>query len=93
MLTAGFCTGLRTGSFAAGPLVVGGSAALAATFDILGVLALLAVWHDPKTMAAIRGSGGLEEVFTLPVLLVLPGVLLGTVGGALGLFVRKLRYA
>lgn len=44
-------------------------------------------------MAAIRGSGGLEEVFTLPVLLVLPGVLLGTVGGAGGAFARKLRLA
>ncbi|MDQ6892456.1 MAG: hypothetical protein M3167_07225 [Acidobacteriota bacterium] len=93
MLTAGFWAGLRSGSFAAGPLVVACSAALAAAFDILGVLALLAIWHDPETMAAIRGSGGLEEVFSLPILLVLPGILLGVVGGAGGLFARKLRLA
>ena len=93
LLLAGFWAGLRSDSFAAGTIIVASSAALAAVFDILGALVFLAIWHDPRTMAAIRGSGGLEEVFTLPVLLILPGALIGTVGGGLGAVARKLRPA
>jgi hypothetical protein len=54
--------------------------------SIVGAVGLLAMWHGPQTMMAIRGSGsgGLGEVFTLPLLMILPGLLLGTVGGIAG---------
>jgi hypothetical protein len=42
-------------------------------------------------MAAIRGSGGLAEVFTLPISMVAPGAVLGTVGGVAGAIFRRLR--
>jgi hypothetical protein len=29
---------------------------------------LPAIWHDPRTMAALRWSGGLGEVFTWPLI-------------------------
>jgi hypothetical protein len=61
-----------------------GTASIGAAVSIAGTAALLAIWHDPQTMAAIVGSGGLGEVFTLPLMMVLPGLVLGVVGGIAG---------
>ena len=81
LLLAGFWAAFRSGSFGAGPVAGIATAAIAAPIQIVGAAALLAVWHDSTTMAAIRGSGGLEEVFILPLVMVLPGIVLGTTGG------------
>jgi len=91
MLLAGFWAASRSGSFAAGPIVGIATAAFAVPLEVLGAATLLAGWHDPITMTAIRGSGGLEEVFILPLLMVLPGIVLGTIGGLLGAAVMRLR--
>jgi hypothetical protein len=48
-------------------------AALGSVVSIGGDAGLLAFWHDPATMLAIHKSGGLDEVFLLPFLLMLPG--------------------
>jgi len=93
VLLAGFWTASRSGSLAAGPVIGVATAVLAAPMEVMGALTLLAGWHDPITMAAIRGSGGLEEVLALPVLMVLPGLVLGTIGGSLGAAVKRLRSA
>jgi hypothetical protein len=90
LLAAGFWAAWRSDSFAAGTLAGVAIAGLGALVSVAGAAALLAVAHDPTTMAAIRGSGGLAEVFTLPFTLVVPGLVLGTVGGAAGATVRKL---
>jgi hypothetical protein len=44
-------------------------------------------------MAAIRASGGLGEVFELPIMMILPGAVLGTIGGVVCATVRRLRPA
>jgi hypothetical protein len=81
MLSGGFWFAWRSGLLAAGTLagaiigLVGGAISLA------GSAALLAVWHDAQTMAAIRHSGGFAEVEPF---LVVPGLLLGTIGGLAG---------
>ncbi|HVT61252.1 MAG TPA: permease prefix domain 2-containing transporter [Thermoanaerobaculia bacterium] len=93
LLLAGFWAASRSGSFAAGPVVGVATAAIAAPIEVLGAVTLLAGWHDPMTMAAIRGSGGLEEVLTLPLVMVVPGIVLGTIGGLLGAAVKRLRTA
>lgn len=41
-----------------------------------------------QPVKAIDGSGGLGEVFFLPVMLVVPGMLLGTIGGVAGTVVH-----
>jgi len=46
-----------------------------------GVLVLFAIWHDPATLRAIRGSGGFAEDFTLPITLAVPGFVLGSLAG------------
>jgi hypothetical protein len=41
-------------------------------------------------MAAIRGSGGMEEVVSLPLMMLLPGVLLGACGGVASAAFKRL---
>ena len=90
LLAAGFCAAWRSGVFTAGFVAGLLTAGLASVISIVGVVALLVVWHDPQTMAAIRGSGGLEEVFTLPLLIIVPGILLGGAGGVAGAVFKRL---
>jgi hypothetical protein len=91
VLLAGFLAASRSGSYAAGPVIGVATAAIAVPIEVMGAVTLLAGWHDPMTMAAIRGSGGLGEVLTLPFLMVLPCIVLGTIGGMLGAAVKRLR--
>jgi hypothetical protein len=49
---------------------------VAAVVGIAGHVLLLAIWHDPETLSAIRDSGGLDEAFTLPVMLIVPGTVI-----------------
>jgi hypothetical protein len=93
LLLAGFWAAFRSGSFAAGPLMGIAIVAIAAPLTITGAAALLAMWHTPSTIAAIRGSGGLAEVFTLPLLMVVPGVIFGALGGFVGSTAKRLRSA
>ncbi|HXO40021.1 MAG TPA: permease prefix domain 2-containing transporter [Thermoanaerobaculia bacterium] len=91
VLVAAFRAAARSGSFAAGPVIGLATAAIAAPLELAGAMTLLAARHDPITLAAIRTSGGLAEVLTLPLLMLLPGILLGTIGGTLGSALKRLR--
>jgi hypothetical protein len=91
ILTACGCwTAWRSGSLIAAALAGFATAALGALIAILGAAALLAVWHDPETMAAISRSGGLGEVFSLPIVTVLPGASLGAIGGVAGASMKRM---
>jgi hypothetical protein len=83
-LIAGLIASWRTGSFTAGALNGMAIAALGAVVSTLGAAVLLAIWHDPHTMSAIQASGGVSEVFDLPVMMIVPGILLGSIGGIIG---------
>jgi hypothetical protein len=91
LLATGFWAAWRSGSFLAGTLAGALTAVTGAVVSSIGVACLLAIWHTPQTMAAIRGSGGLDEVFILAPFMVLPGVVLGTIGGLVGTGGRRLR--
>lgn len=84
LLVTGFWSAWRSGSFGAGPLAAALAAIIGAFVSIAGAAGLLAVFHDSQTLSAIDGSGGLFEAFTLPVMMIFPGLILGTIGGALG---------
>jgi hypothetical protein len=83
-LVAGFWAGARTGSMRTGAIVGLVSASLAVPLQFIGTALLIALWHDPATLSAIRGSGGLAEEFTMPILTVLPCALISAVGGMFG---------
>lgn len=91
LLALGLWASMRSESLFAGTLVGIAGTAIAAVVSVVGAGILLAIWHDPATMAAIRSTGGISEVFELPILMILPGAVLGTVGGALGAVVQRLR--
>ena len=89
-----FLTGLwaawRSGSFAAGPLVTAMTSLVAALFSVVGASLLLAIWHDPLTLEAAAGSGGIDEVYVLPFLMIVPALVVGAVAGAIGSAGRRL---
>jgi hypothetical protein len=88
LLASGFFASWKSGTILAGGLSGIATTALAALLSTAGALGLLAVWHDPTTLQAIEGSGGLGEVFFLPVMVILPGMVLGTIGGVVGALAR-----
>jgi hypothetical protein len=83
-VTAGFWTAWRTRSFAAGVLAGIATSVISAALVEAGSLVMLGIWHDPQTLWAIERSGGLAEDFELPLLMIVPGVFLATLGGAAG---------
>jgi len=91
LLAAGFHADWRARSFAAGVLAGFFTPILAATMSAAGAVLLLALWHDPITLRAIHNSGGLVEVFSLPVTLAVPGAVLGALGGIAGRLASPLR--
>jgi heme/copper-type cytochrome/quinol oxidase subunit 3 len=84
LLVSGFFASWKNGRILAGGLCGIATTTLAALLSTIGALALLTIWHDQTTLQAIEGSGGLGEVFFLPVMLIVPGVVLGTIGGLAG---------
>ena len=95
-LAAGFFTSWRTRSMRAGILAGITTGILSALLALAGSLIMLSVWHDERTLWAIDRSGGLEEVFTLPFFIIVPGTIIAALGGTLAkaasLF-RELRFS
>lgn len=91
LLCAGFSATWRSGRLLSAALAGVCATLVAAIIGLVGAAWLLAMFHDPRTMIAIQQSGGLEEVVTLPLTMVVPGACLGAVGGLLGAAIRNLR--
>jgi hypothetical protein len=91
LLCAGLSASWRVGSVRAGLFAGIVCAAMAAPISLAGASILLAVWHDPATMAAVEGSGGLSEVFVLPWMVIVPGAVVGAAGGAVGAAASRFR--
>lgn len=90
LLLAAFMAAWRTKSFIAGPIMTLAVSLFSALFSAIGSALLFALWHDPATLQAIAGSGGLEEVFVLPFLIVIPAAILGIAGGVAGTTCHRL---
>ena len=79
-LAAGFWTAWRTNSVRSGVLVGMAMSALSAAMILVSSVVMLGIWHDPQTLQAIAQSGGMGEVFTLPLLVSVPAVILAAIG-------------
>ena len=90
LIAAGFWAAWRSDSLASGAVARVVTAALASVPSIAGAVVLLAIWHDPQTLAAIRGSGGWEEALSLPLIMLLPGLVLGASGGGASTALKRL---
>jgi hypothetical protein len=91
LVGAGAWAALRSGSPFAGTLVGVSATATGAFLSIAGASALLVIWHDANTLAAVRASGGLAEVFELPIVMIFAGAVFGTIGGLAGATLNRLR--
>jgi len=83
-VAAGFWAAWRARSLGAAALTAIGTSIIAAIVSISSALVMLAIWHDPQTFGAIDHSGGLGEVFTLPLFVIVPGTVCALVGGIVG---------
>lgn len=90
LLASGAWASLRSGTLISSALAGIGTAAVAAVVSAIGTACLLTLWHD-ATVAMIRATGGSGETLAMPVLLVILGAIGGTIGGAAGAVVRRLR--
>jgi len=90
IVTVSFSAAWRSRSAAAGTLAAVATCLVAAALSLVSAAALFAMWHDPDTLRAINGSGGLDEVFVLPFMMVIPAVVTGSLSGAAGSFCRRL---
>ena len=88
-LSIGLCSGWRTASIRGGAFAGFASSAVASLMIAVGAGLMFGLSHDPATRSAIQGSGGLPEVFELPLMLIVPHTLLGAVGAIPGKFWRQ----
>ena len=80
LLVIGASSTLRTRSVVAG-IVSTGSAVLGAAIINAAACGLVYWnWRSPELITAVNGSGGLEEVFTLPIMTIVPGTMIGAIG-------------
>jgi hypothetical protein len=91
LLGTGGWAAMRSGSPLSGTLAGVSATAISALLSLAAVSVLLVIWHDAETLAAIRASGGISEAFELPLVMMLPGAVLGTIGGLAGATLNRLR--
>ena len=82
--SAGFFGARRTRSFVGGAVAGFAIGVIAAVITVIASALMLAVAHDPRTMHAIARSGGLDEQFILPFVIVVPGTMFATIAAAVG---------
>ena len=80
LLVVGASGTLRTQSAWAGVIGTAVVVTLTAVLCTVANAVMLARWHDAVTLAAIERSGGLMEVFSIPLALILPGTAVGSFG-------------
>jgi hypothetical protein len=81
----------RSGHMRSGIVMALLAAAFGGMLSAAGVVACLAVWHDPATLRAVEGSGGLAEaLWGVPLLLIPIGLVTGTTGAIASRLVKAI---
>jgi len=79
----------RTGRLRGGLLVALATAWIGGALTCAGTFACLAIWHDPASLRAIQGSGGLDEAtWGMPILLTPIALMFGVPGAIAGRVAR-----
>jgi hypothetical protein len=96
MATFALCAGWqawRSGHLRSGVLVALATAVFGGALSAAGTVACLAIWHDPETLQAVQGSGGLAEaLWGVPLLLVPIGIITGATGALAGRLANAIAY-
>src|SRR5262245_50604908 len=91
LLLIGLWAGWRAQSFAAGVAITVVVSQIAALISVVGGGLLFALLVTPEVRRAIDGSGGLAEGFTLPFMMIVPALIVGSAGSAAASLGRKVR--
>jgi hypothetical protein len=84
----------RSGHVRSGMVVAFAAALFGGILSSAGVVACLAIWHDPATLSAVEGSGGFAEaLWGVPLLLIPIGVVTGTTGAIAGRLMKSIAMA
>jgi hypothetical protein len=87
-VSSGLIAAWRFGRIRSGVLVAFSAAVAGGAMSVVGSLLSLALWHDPQTMDAIAHSGGLDEIYGVPLILVPVGTWFGIIGACAGMAAR-----
>ena len=94
MATFALCSGWqawRSGHLRSGLVVALATAVFGGALSASATVACLAIWHDPDTLRAVQGSGGLAEaLWGVPLLLVPIGLVTGATGAIAGRLVNAI---
>src|SRR5438552_8249460 len=74
-LALGFHAAWRGRSLAAAAVAALGAQVMATLMIFAWTIVFLGIWHDPQTLSAIEHSGGIAEMFTLPLIVTGPAIL------------------
>lgn len=83
-VVAGLWSAWRSRSVVGGVLTGVAAGAVSAALVNIVSAAELAARHDPHTMAMIAASGGVDEIFLLPILVIVPGMCCALAGAIVG---------
>lgn len=79
--SASFSSAWRARSVRAALIASSAMIAIAVVFSDIGNGLMLAVWHDADTMWAIRHSGGMDEIWLLPIFAIVPATIVAVQAG------------
>jgi hypothetical protein len=89
LLVIGASSTMRTRSFKAG-VASTATALVGSAVTCTAVTAFMYWnWRSPELIASINGSGGLNEVFSLPIMLIVPGTAIGALGASVASMSHK----
>jgi len=83
LLVIGGSSTLRTRSVLSGIVHTASALVLAAIIDVFALAFVYVNWNNTALAAAINASGGPWEAFTLPLIMIVPGTLIGALGAVI----------
>jgi len=86
LLVVGASSTLRTRSIRAGVISTASALIVSAVLSAMALAFIYMNWRSPAMLAAIQGSGGLTEAFTMPIIMIIPGTIVGAIGATIAWF-------
>ena len=90
LLVIGTSSALRTRSIRAGIVATATALVVSAVLCSIATTVMYTAWSSPELRAAIVASGGLAEVYTLPIMMIVPGTFIGAIGASVLTLPRRL---
>ena len=83
LFVIGASSTLRGQSIGAGIVATFSALLMSAALCTIATTVMYVGWHNPRLTDAINASGGLAEVYTMPFMVIVPGMTIGAVGACI----------